>query len=242
MSKNKNSIQWKRISAEGAAIVVSILLAFGIEAWWAERQDRAEEQLILQGLQLEFAAIEEKLVEHKRLLLLDLDALRAMLRMLAGQADTTPEVLDLALEDMLRPLTSDIANGTLHALLGSGQLEILSDRELRQNLVDWEGVMGEVWDDQDAHAKMIYEIHIPYFVAGGYLAGATMEVWFPELWQLETSQLSADPVALERLLSDPAFHSMVQIRYGYRLHLIQEFDAALVAIAEILERVAHSID
>ena len=30
---NANNIQWKRISAEGAAIVVSILLAFSIEAW-----------------------------------------------------------------------------------------------------------------------------------------------------------------------------------------------------------------
>ncbi len=51
---NTNNIQWKRISAEGAAIVVSILLAFTIEAWWEKYQDRSEEQGILLGLKSEF--------------------------------------------------------------------------------------------------------------------------------------------------------------------------------------------
>ena len=47
-------IPWPRILAEGGAIVVSILLALSIEAWWADRQDRAEEQGILLGLKSEF--------------------------------------------------------------------------------------------------------------------------------------------------------------------------------------------
>jgi len=52
--ENSNNIQWKRISAEGAAIVVSILLAFSIEASWDDYQDRGEEQGILLGLKSEF--------------------------------------------------------------------------------------------------------------------------------------------------------------------------------------------
>jgi hypothetical protein len=33
-------IDWKRISAEAAAVVVSILIAFSIDAWWQERSER----------------------------------------------------------------------------------------------------------------------------------------------------------------------------------------------------------
>ncbi len=33
-------IPWLRVFGEGLVIVVSILLAFGIEAWWAERLKR----------------------------------------------------------------------------------------------------------------------------------------------------------------------------------------------------------
>ena len=43
-------VPWPRIFAEGLAIVVSILLAFGIQAWWEERQERAVEKALLTGL------------------------------------------------------------------------------------------------------------------------------------------------------------------------------------------------
>jgi hypothetical protein len=43
-------VPWLRILAEGFAIVVSILLAFGIQAWWEDRQERAVEAALLTGL------------------------------------------------------------------------------------------------------------------------------------------------------------------------------------------------
>ena len=49
-------IPWPRILAEGAAIVVSILLAVSIEAWWNARQDIEDEQVILAALVDEFKA------------------------------------------------------------------------------------------------------------------------------------------------------------------------------------------
>jgi len=49
-----NQIQWKRISAEGAAIVVSILLAFSIQAWWDDRNEVKLEQRLLAALLVEF--------------------------------------------------------------------------------------------------------------------------------------------------------------------------------------------
>ncbi len=36
-------IQWPRFVIEGVVIVASILLAFGIEAWWENRQERQDE-------------------------------------------------------------------------------------------------------------------------------------------------------------------------------------------------------
>ena len=35
-------IPWLRVWVEGVVIVVSILLAFGIQAWWDERQESQE--------------------------------------------------------------------------------------------------------------------------------------------------------------------------------------------------------
>ena len=43
-------VPWVRIGVESVTIVASILLAFGIDAWWAARQERQAELLILQQL------------------------------------------------------------------------------------------------------------------------------------------------------------------------------------------------
>lgn len=47
---NTDDIRWKHISAEAFAIVVSILLAFWIDAWWEERKDRFAEQEYLSAI------------------------------------------------------------------------------------------------------------------------------------------------------------------------------------------------
>jgi hypothetical protein len=35
---DSHNIRWKRLAIEAPAIVISILLAFAIDAWWEERQ------------------------------------------------------------------------------------------------------------------------------------------------------------------------------------------------------------
>lgn len=47
MAEPPRSIQWSRLLAEGAVIVVSILLAFAVDAWWDSRQERAREESYL---------------------------------------------------------------------------------------------------------------------------------------------------------------------------------------------------
>ena len=49
----KAQIPWLRVFVEGVVIVGSILLAFGLQAWWEERIERAEEERIERvGLEL----------------------------------------------------------------------------------------------------------------------------------------------------------------------------------------------
>ena len=54
-------LPWKRLVAEAAAIVLSILLAFAIDAWWDDRGERRAEQLLLQRLKADFLDIQSAL-------------------------------------------------------------------------------------------------------------------------------------------------------------------------------------
>src|SRR5210317_918618 len=60
MMSNQFKISWPRIIAEGSAIVVSILLAFWIQAWWESRQAHSAEQIILAALSVELRSLAEE--------------------------------------------------------------------------------------------------------------------------------------------------------------------------------------
>ncbi len=234
-------IPWRRLVAEGAAIVVSILLAFAIDAWWEERQERVEEHQILHDLADEFTLIRNVLADHKDTHLVRLAALESLLvRLDAGDTVVARPDLAGALEDLFSPTTTDISDGTLHALLSSGRLEIISSGELREKLVGWEGAIEEVWDDQQDHAKRVYEVHVAFFVEQGFGMGEVVDLWYGKN-TAPTRTISDDPAELERLLADSRFRSMLEVNYVFKLHLTDEFGEAIAAADAILAEIAASI-
>lgn len=238
---NSNNIPWGRVLVEGAAIVISILLAFGIDAWWQDRQERAEEQQVLNGLKDEFTLINDVLTSHKQQHLERLQALEELLESFDNDGtEPTPDVLTAALDVLVAPTTSDISNGTLHALLNSGRLEIFENTTLRKHLVGWESAIEEVWDDQQSHAKLVYEIHVPYFIGEGFGMGDVLAMWYGDGTSLVRS-IGEDPAEIDRLLADRRFRSMVETCYLYKLHLTEEFDGAIGVTSEILAEINNSI-
>ncbi len=237
---SSKTIPWKRLIAEGGAIVVSILLAFAIDAWWDDRQERVEERQILQDLEEEFSLIRDTLTRDSNVHLWQLQNLEEFLRKIdAGPLEVTPDQVSGVVEDLLSPRTSDISNGTLHALLGSGRLEIISRRTLREKLVGWESAIEEVWDDQQAHAKLVHEVHIPYFVAEGFGMADVMGIWYPGN-TVPTRSIGNNAAELNRLLEDSRFRSIVEARFVYKLHLTEEFEEAIAAAEEILAEIRES--
>ena len=236
------SVPWKRLSVETAAIVASILLAFAIDAWWEDRQIRYEEQEVLQGLQEEFVSIHGVLTRDKARHLQRLQSLEDLLLAFDNrQPKNSGTIVDAVLLEMMYPGTSKIGNGTLDALLSSGRAEILTSRRLRTQLAAWEGVIGEVWDDQAHNTKTVYEIHIPYFVSENVAVGALMHQWYAD-WPVSVRSVSDEPNAIERLMQDSRFRVLVEIRYGYKRHLTGEFDAAITAAEAILLEIEKSIN
>ena len=113
------AISWKRLLAEGLAVVASILLAFGIDAWWQDRQIRKEEHEILQGLQEEFLTIHEVLTRHSALHMDSLKSLEEFLSIFdTGASQESAATVETVIRELLTPNTTDISNGTLHALTG----------------------------------------------------------------------------------------------------------------------------
>ena len=54
-------IGWKRLAVEAPVIIISILLAFSLEAWWQERGDRKAEVVLLERLRADYVEIQAAL-------------------------------------------------------------------------------------------------------------------------------------------------------------------------------------
>ena len=104
------------------------------------------------------------------------------------------------------------------------------------NLAAWEGVIGEVWDGQKNLAKIIIEIHIPYFVNAAVPTGSAMRALYDD-WSIPENSISEDPDTIKRLLEDPKFRVLAEIRYSLKRHLTGEFEGAIAAAEAILSKI-----
>lgn len=131
---NTDNVQWKHISAEGAAIVVSILLAFSIEAWWDDYQDRAEEQGIFLVLKSEFqqnlGLIEIELSYRNAVVVSILTIFDASV----ARKSLEPEELDELIGHVTWWWNIKYSRGAIDGLIQSGGLSLIEDGDLRRVL------------------------------------------------------------------------------------------------------------
>ena len=133
------TVPWKRLSLEAAAIVVSILLAFWIDAGWDQREDAAQERVVLETLlsdMQEFQAAREvregyldAIIESGRSLL---DIGKALI------PDATDREIDYLLNDVT--YTSSLSNKglpVLELLFEGGDLVTIESDALRACLADF---------------------------------------------------------------------------------------------------------
>jgi hypothetical protein len=130
-------IPWARVGVEGIVIVGSILLAFGIDAWWDKAQERSEERQVL-------SALREDFVGNRDLLDAVLETHSTSSQIFRG-FEANPEASDTSsLESMEAVLvalygsrTFEPFQGTLEATISSGKLELIQDPDLRASLAEW---------------------------------------------------------------------------------------------------------
>jgi hypothetical protein len=134
---------------EIALVVIGILIALQINNWNEWRKDRSEEQQILLGLKAEF---EGHLPQLDYYLNLTKDHISGMWLFMSHVAELDSQYsiteLDKGLEASMSAVTWDPANSVLDAMISSGHLPLIMDRELQNRLARWASIADEVRDNQ----------------------------------------------------------------------------------------------
>ena len=148
------------LTVEGVVIVVSILLAFALEAWWDAHGRRQEEAQILENLRVEFLAagtqLDYYLLFHE-VTLVSLETILDALREAGGTGSFEVEVPTLDLGRTLIGPTFDPRTGTLDGLLHSGKGGILRSDELQKTLSGWPGLLAEAKEEETRIDRLLMD-------------------------------------------------------------------------------------
>jgi len=170
MAITKN-IQWPRIFAEGVAIVVSILLAFGIQAWWEGRQDREDETVILSNLLDEFRQIRANIndIQDYQVAIL---ASAYRLAELAEHSDA--DISDQELDGLLSDQTwvsspANFSAPVLNAIIERGDDRLISSSHLRALLILLPGKFNWIRENLQEDVDFMHSHLEPYLYENGSL-------------------------------------------------------------------------
>lgn len=134
-----------RLTAEFSVIVIGVLVALFAESWWSERDQRRYEAEVREDMVEEFQVNLEILASD----MATNDTMMARSRVLTESSDQ--ELLAMPEEELDHWLDAafyrwslfDPYLGSAQALVQSGNLGVVSDRQLRLELSRWAGLLEE---------------------------------------------------------------------------------------------------
>jgi len=229
MSTNRR-VHWLRVVGEGAVIIASILLAFGIDAWWDKRQERSEETRILQDLHAEFLENKIRLADYVTIHEEIQEAARRISTPDVDWRQLSPEEAQNAVfRVFLGYTTFHPKSGVLNGVLSSGKLDLVTDDDLRSHLAGWPTAVLEL-SEQDALVIEWLTLNNPVFVQ--YLSYGD---GLRSLFDRESNPL--DDAAIQ-FLESPRGRSYAATREFHEGSLLQDARS----LAEIIEEVLKSLE
>jgi len=232
-------IPWKRLAAEVTAIIVSILLAFAIDAWWEDRGDREAEQLLLKRLRADFvemqAAIKFLEEEHREAS----SACVALLNFPDGEPlPATPEVDRMIAIVFLTSRTFNPGSGAVAAFLSSEGAKLVHNQPLADLLLSWSGLVEELQEEDTYLQKGVAERWIPFLESrvnlGPYIAT------YGELVEDLPSHVTT-PTSRPPLIVDQVFVNNVLDRYKLQQIALRDIEPLHVAVEKILVLLEYDI-
>lgn len=155
----------RRWIVEGFVVVVSILIAFALDAWWDARSAR-------QDLAADLRGVADELVDNRDALAIRIDGYREIVSSIdyllsldsVRARDGAVTVADTILfRSFVTSPTTDPSMGVLDALIASGRIALVEDLSLRRFLAGFRTRIEDVREDELGARQVAHERIFPLF-------------------------------------------------------------------------------
>jgi hypothetical protein len=157
------SIPWKRISVEAAAIVASILLAFAIDAWW---DHRVEQEDLLEYL----LAFEQELIESRKdievALVLSTGVLQTadevFLVLSDSELSSLPGTFAETIGNIYKIHSPDLNTGAYEDMVSSGNMRLIENQTLSDHIKQYMQSVSSVRYVNQVLWSSYYDLQVPF--------------------------------------------------------------------------------
>lgn len=234
---SERQVPWGRLAAEFVVIVVGVLVALAADTWLEERDDRRTEQEILTRLSDEFATNAERLGESQEI---QRDMLAAAEALFELTGPTTPAVEEdsvaLLILDAMKRTTFTPVSGVLNSTVSTGQLGLVRDEALREELAAWPDLVRALNESEQAAWTDVDQHFIPYL--SERLAWRTVDY-------LDGREAYDEPSRFEPgwmdVLRDRLFENLLGNHHTYTQAALWQSDSLAVRLDRITELVDRNL-
>ena len=222
----KPQIPWLRVFVEGVVIVGSILLAFGIDAWWEGRQEREEELGVLTGLDAELtdavAHLTDWRIRHQGVA----SAGREILAHTGapGRVGLSPDSIGSLIWTVNFNWSADPPMGVLSSVISTGQLATIQSQDLRAALVRWDTDFRDLRGAEGVTAEMVYRRLIPFLEQHLAFRSVNAASVDPDLGS------SAFPFGVQEVFANREFESIIANRVAFIDVVVGKYDVVLAGL------------
>lgn len=237
MSSNKSplndrAIPWRRPLIESVVIILSILLAFAIDASWDEFKERNQEEAFLVSSLNEFKATRSRIDESNEA---HMSYITSGKQLLGFHGVDTPNIAPEAIEILLGDIFFDfeslyVPSGSRDALFSSGDIDIITNQELRALLADWPSRVADAAEDESLIANDVMNKMAPYLNS----KVRTRNVARVTISDAANNIPLIEPVDYNILWKDPEFDNIVTFRLLNETYAISENGKLRDAADEII--------
>ena len=228
-------------------VMIGILLALEVNNWNEDRKERKIEVETLKDLRVEFG---ENLADAERVLAGNLGIYQAMVyfqKIIRGEAQ------DAVRTDSLLYATFDwfggiVKPGASNNLINSGNLNLISNRELRKLLTLWPGIIDELDDDEQLAKAYSQQEIVPYLalhypMSNLEWADQGVALYRPDEGSQSLEMYLPDPIPFDagQLLQDPVFQNHLAVKKMYARHNAMECQKLVNACREILSLIDEEL-
>ncbi len=225
-------VPWLRVFVEGVVIVGSILLAFGIDAAWEERQEREEERALIQEIRTTLSEDLEGVTQEADTMIWVNEGLQSLIQSLEAGAelDSVDPDHQRAFLALHRFVVVTVRYGPFETLKARG-FDLVSNPALRVRLTSlYENQFPRLIENSEIDRRLSRERILPYMVE--YLELDTGGNWVARqrVPEARSLGLTLARYRLETLVRFylPSFETTIELMK----ETLDEIDAELRALGE----------